>query len=137
MNTIKFKDCLELNIALGACLNKGLEVSTILSLIDFKDELETNVEKYRKALKDIMASYNIPEINGNFSWADNENKTEISQKISELLDNEVQMNSTNTISDDEIVKLTEGMNLSNVLYLRKFLRKSNNTNSTKEKKTRK
>ena len=123
MSTIKFKDCLELNAAIGSCVNKGLEVQSILSLIDFKDELQANVDKYKKALKDVMDSYEITDVNGNFSWADNENKDAISQKVSELLESDVEMSTTNTIPDSEIVKLTEGMNINSISFLRKYLKK--------------
>lgn len=118
-----FRMVIELNIGLGSCVNNGLSVQSILSLIDLKDELHTTVEKYNKALGDIMSQYGVEKISGKYSWVGNEKQKEISSKIEELVMSEVDIKNFNCLPEDEVVKLTSGLSIDAISLLMKFLKK--------------
>ncbi len=120
---VKFKEALELNSFLGGAVTKGLAVSSILSLIDLKDELQAISEKYRKVLRDIMDEYEVSEKDGSYNWSENPKKEEITAKIEDLVSTEMNVVNCNKMSDEDIIKLTEGQSLNNISFVRTFLKK--------------
>lgn len=119
---IKFKEALDLNGFLGGAVTKGLSVPSILSLIDLKDELQAIDEKYRKVLKDIMDEYDVVQKDNSYNWSENPKQEEISMKINQLVSAEMEVINCNKMQDEDIIKLTEGLSLSNISFIRTFLK---------------
>ena len=111
---ITFKTAIELNIGIGSCINNGLSVNSILSLIDLKDELSNIIEKYNKAINDIMKNNNIEKEDGKYSWKGNVNQEKISSYIDELITSEIEVFKFNCLSSEEIIKLTNGLNIDTI-----------------------
>lgn len=123
MKTTTYKDVLELNAAISKCVNKGIPVDAVLKLVDFKDELQEKIEKYQRVFKDIMSEYGIKEDNGVYNWSEAEKVEEISQKVTDLISAETELQHANFLDDTDLVKLTEGFSLAELSFVRKFLRK--------------
>ena len=118
-----FRMAIEMNMGLGSCVNNGLSVQSILSIIDLKDELQSVAEKYNKALADIMKQYGVEKESGKYSWVGNDKQADISSKIEELMSTELEITKFNCLAEEEVVKLTDGLSIDAISLLMRFLKK--------------
>lgn len=121
---IDYRTILEINAIVSRCTNKGVDVEVLLKLIDFKDEINEQVDKYKKVFKEIMKEFSVPEIpgmQGQYDWSTKENPTEITKRINELFSVEVKVPGCNFLSPNDFVKLVDGFALGDISFLKKYL----------------
>ncbi len=121
MIIISFKEIIEINTVLSKCVNTGLSVRGLLSLIDIKEEVSKHFSKYKEAISAIIKEFNIP-VGDEGLIVDGHNKQEINSKINTLLTSNVELLNHNSLSIEDFVKICSNLSLNQIEILNKYIR---------------
>lgn len=120
---MNFNELSQLNIILSNIVNKELSVDTILKLIDFKNELDLNMEKHRKAFKKILSDFGLNYKDGEqVSWEEHSEKNNIDSKINELMQINLELKMCNFVSNEEFIKLCSNLNIGQISFMGKYIK---------------
>lgn len=121
MINVTFKEIVELNTILSKCVNVGLSIDGLLSIIDIKEEVSANFSKYKEALGVIIKEFNIP-INEEGLVINGLNKQEINSKMLGLLNTSIELSKHNTLQKEDFAKICMNLSLNQIEILNKYLR---------------
>jgi hypothetical protein len=121
--TVTYKEIIDLNFELNKLTTKEVQVAAVLKALDAKDEVSEYVSKYQQAFKQIMADFNVTETKGVFNWSEHPQIEIISDKVTELLKTEVELEKVKVFELNEVLALTAGATIGEITYFRKYLKK--------------
>ena len=122
---IQYKEILSINSVLNKCTsNKEFPAESMIKLLDLKQELQTQVEKYAKLFQEVMKQYGVKENNNQYNWQGYKDEEAISQKVDDLLNSPIEIKNTNFLDAANFIKIIpDGLNLSELGFMGRFLRK--------------
>lgn len=117
---IKNKELAEIDYCLSVSNNvKGIDASKILSLIELSEEVSEKFETFKKANTSILKSAGVDLSLKDFSK--DEKFDSIKDKLDELANEETELKKVKFLSGEDLVKITEGQNISVIKLLKKYL----------------
>jgi hypothetical protein len=121
--TVTYKEIIDLNFELNKLTTKDVPVPTVIKALDAKDEVGEHSAKYQQTFKQIMSDYNVAETKGVYNWSEHPEMETISEKVTELLKAQVELENVQVFELNEVLSLTIGGTIGEITYFRKYLKK--------------
>lgn len=121
--TVKNTDLIQILTQVNKLKNQGVSTEGVQKVLNFHKGVAALTEQYSADFKQLMKDMNVEEIDENYNWSEHENQDEITEKVKELLNKEVEIKTT-AITTKDLVALTNGMSVGEVTYLKQYLQEA-------------